>query len=636
MTKLATLLLALAWILVAAFPLSASVETMTLPIRHTVRFPSPGSHYAEIEAAVPTEGAETIELMMAVWTPGSYLVREYAQQIDTLRASGGDGSLRTVTKTAKNRWRITTGGEETVHISYRLYCHRSSVRNNWVDERFAFLVGAATFLTLVGDLERPHEVTLELPAAWSQAVSPLETVDNAEPDGAGPDAAGPRRRTFRARNFDHLVDSPIYAGIPTIHHYEAGGVAHRLVNEGEGTSWDGPRSALDAQRIAEQLISFWGSAPYPRYLFVNLITEGRGGLEHKDSAVLMTSRWATRTRKSYLRWLGLVSHEQFHAWNGKRLRPVALGPFDYEKEVYTRDLWVVEGITSYYGDLLLRRSGLSTREEYLAALSKTIKTVQTTPGRRVQPLVDASYDAWIKLYRRDENTVNTAMSYYSKGTLVAWLLDARLRRTSHGGTSLDSVMRAAYERYSGERGYDEGEFRALIAELAGAGAGEIEAFLTQALETTAELDFAPALDWLGLRFKASAAEPNSPEVAGEEAGWLGLKTRVEKGRLLVDEVHRGTPAFAAGFSPDDELLALDGFRITAGSWKERLKAFRPEQAAEVLVSRRQRLITLPVTFGRQPEEQWQLEVDPEASAEQKSHLAAWLGDTTDTASSDPS
>ena len=594
---------------------------MTSPIRHTVRFPAPGSHYAEIEALVPTGGAESLEMMMAVWTPGSYLVREYAQQIDALTASGTDGTARVITKTAKNRWRIATGGETTVRLSYRLYCHRSSVRNNWVDENYAFLVGAATFLTPVGDLDRPHEVTVELPAGWRQAVSSLDRSDESVSA-----ETGSNRATFHARNFDQLVDSPIYAGTPTLHRYEAGGVHHRLLNEGEGSSWDGPRSAQDAQRIAEQLISFWGSAPYPRYLLMNLITEGRGGLEHKNSAVLMTSRWATRTRESYLNWLGLVSHEQFHAWNGKRLRPVALGPFDYEHEVYTRQLWVVEGITSYYGDLLVRRAGLSTRKEYLKELSKTIDRLQTTPGRLVQPLVDASFDAWIKHYRRDENSVNSGVSYYSKGALVAWLLDVQLRRASQEAHSLDSVLRAAFERYAGDRGYSEEEFQTLIREQAGAAGEEIGSFLRQALETTEELDFTPALDWFGLRFKTDAENEDSEEDS-EDSGWLGIKTRVEEGRLLVDEVRRDTPAFAAGLTPDDEILALDGYRVTVKSWKKRLEAYRPDQAAELLVSRRQRLVSVPVTFGRYEAERWALEVDPHASSTQEQHLAAWLGDT---------
>ncbi len=635
MSKLAATLLALVSTLGMASVLASSslpdaapshsLETMTPPIRHTVRFPDPGSHYAEIEALIPTGGAESVEMMMAVWTPGSYLVREYAQQIDALSASGAEGTARVITKTAKNRWRIATGGDTTLRLSYRLYCHRSSVRNNWVDENYAFLVGAATFLTPVGDLDRPHEVTVELPAGWRQAVSSLDSSDP-----SAPAKAGSNRVTFRARNFDQLIDSPLYAGTPTLHRYEAGGVPHLLLNEGEGSSWDGPRSAQDAQRIAEQLISFWGSVPYPRYLLMNLITEGRGGLEHKNSAVLMTSRWATRTRESYLNWLGLVSHEQFHAWNGKRLRPVALGPFDYEHEVYTRQLWVVEGITSYYGDLLVRRAGLSTRKEYLKELSKTIDRLQTTPGRLVQPLVDASFDAWIKHYRRDENSVNSGVSYYSKGALVAWLLDARLRRASQAepglASSLDSVLRAAFERYSGERGYSEEEFRALIREQAGTASEEIGSFLHQALETTEELDFTPALDWFGLRFKTDADQEGAKDESAD-SGWLGIKTRVEKGRLLVDEVRRDTPAFTASLTPNDEILALDGYRVTAESWKERLESYRPGQAAELLVARRQRLVRVPVRFGREEPQRWTLEIDPAASAVQQQHLAAWLGDT---------
>ena len=220
-----------------------------------------------------------------------------------------------------------------------------------------------------------------------------------------------------------------------------------------------------------QQAAFWGAAPYPRYVIFNLLTESGGGLEHKNACTLMSSRWKSRTREGYLDWLGLVSHEFFHAWNGKRLRPVELGPFDYEREVYTRGLWMVEGITSYYGDLMVRRAGFSTRKEYLKALGKTIEGVQTTPGRLVQSLDESSFDAWIKLYRRDENTGNSGVSYYTKGEVVAFLLDAKIRRATGGQRSLDDAMRLAYQRYSGERGYRPEEMRKVFEEVAGTGLG---------------------------------------------------------------------------------------------------------------------------------------------------------------------
>jgi predicted metalloprotease with PDZ domain len=320
----------------------------------------------------------------------------------------------------------------------------------------------------------------------------------------------------------------------------------------------------------------------------------------------------------------------FHVWNGKRLRPRALGPFDYEAENYTRSLWFVEGVTSYYDDLLVARAGLNDGDDYLRRVSKVIDDVQTTPGRLLQALDDASFDAWIKLYRRDENTPNQAVSYYRKGQLVAWLLDVRLRRASGGEVSLDDLLRAAYGRWSGEHGYTPPDLLALVAEI---GDADVAAWLDRTLTHGGELDFAPALEWLGLRFTemedknggGKGAAGDGDESEEEPAGWLGADAEVRKGRLLVTAVRRGTPAFDAGLNVDDEILAVDDFRVSPDGLEERLKQYRPSAAAELLVARRGRLLRLPVTFGEEPSRPWKLEVDPEAGEEAAARRAAWLG-----------
>ena len=383
--------------------------------------------------------------MMAVWTPGSYLIREYERHVENVAATGADGAALAVSKTTKNRWAVATGGAATVVVTYRVYGREMSVRTNWIESGFALINGAPTFLTLADSHQRPYEVTLILPSVWTRTATAL------------PPIAG-EAHAFCATSFDMLVDSPILLGSPAVYDFEIEGRMHRLVNEGEAGVFDGARAARDFESIAREHHRFWGTVPYSSYVCLNLITESGGGLEHCNSAVLMTSRWATRTRKAYLGWLELLSHELFHVWNGKRLRPVALGPFDYEREAHTRGLWVVEGITDYYGDLLLHRAGLSTRDEFLDSLSNKIEALQTTPGRAVQSIATASFDAWIKFYRPDENTPNTSISYYIKGSVVAFLLDVRIRRVSGGKRSLDDVMKAAYAKYSGERGIQSRSF----------------------------------------------------------------------------------------------------------------------------------------------------------------------------------
>ncbi len=583
---------------------------MPEPISYTLRFPAPQTHYVEVEALVPTDGLPAIELMMAVWTPGSYMVREFSRNLEGVSAEAETGEPLSILKTSKNRWRVETRGVPRVAVRYRVYAREMSVRTNFVDEGFAILNGAPTFLTLAGGTQRPHEVRVVLPPQWRTSVSSLPGTDN----------------SFRAPDFDTLVDSPIYAGNAPVYRFEVDGHPHLLVNEGEGAIWDGPRSAADTERIAREQTAFWGTVPYDRYVFFNLITESGGGLEHKNACVLMTSRWKSRTRDGYRDWLELVSHELFHAWNVKRLRPAELGPFDYENEVYTRSLWFAEGVTSYYDALLVHRAGLSSRDEYFKKLSKDVEALQTTPGRMVQPLEESSFDAWIKYYRRDENTVNTGISYYTKGSIVSFLLDARIRQATAGRRSFDDVLRLAWKRYSGERGFERDELRAAVSEVTGS---DQDAWLTRALETTEELDYEPALAWYGLRFVESeednGGEKDKPSKPSDEPdGWLGVDTEIQSGRLVVTQVRRETPAYEAGVNVGDEILALGDYRVPAEGWNERLKAYRPGQKETLLVARRERLTRLPVVFGEKPRLRWKLEVDPEATPEQRAHLEDWL------------
>jgi predicted metalloprotease with PDZ domain len=594
------------------------------PISYTLRFPAPQTHYVEVEARIPTGGRPALELMMPVWTPGSYVVREFSRNVEALAAAGSPGEALPIRKSAKNRWRIETGGRPWITVRYRVYGHEMSVRTNFIDASFALLNGAATFLTPVGELGRPHEVEVVPPAAWKSVITPL------------PGLSGGSGHTFRAPDFDTLVDSPIYAGNPEVHEFEVAGKKHLLVDEGGEGVWNGARAAADLERLVREEIAFWGFAPYPRYIFYNLLTEEGGGLEHKDSTVLMSSRYRARTREGRIDWLGLAGHEMFHAWNVKRLRPVELGPFDYEHEVYTESLWVAEGLTSYYDDLLIARAGLMRRDDYLKRLSKQIDALEAGPGRLVQPLATASYDAWIKYYRRDENFANTGVSYYTKGAIVGFLLDAEIRRATHGKKSLDDAMRLAYQRFSGEHGYTPEALRKTFEEVAGTDLGP---FLSQAVETAQELDYRPALDWFGLRFTDYKDEKDEKEAGGgnggadkegaeaapkEPAADVGVETEVEKGRLIVTVVRRGGPGYQAGINAGDEILALGDYRVTPEAWKERLKGYRPGEKDTLLVSRRDRLTRLPITFGEKPARKWKLEVNPKATPEQKAHLADWL------------
>jgi predicted metalloprotease with PDZ domain len=425
-----------------------------------------------------------------------------------------------------------------------------------------------------------------------------------------------RAHSYRAPDYDTLVDSPILIGNPAIYEFTVDGKKHYLVNEGEAGVFDGARAAKDIETIVEEHRRLWGHLPYDKYVVLNVLTSvpgqfAGGGLEHKNSTVLMASPWATRTRATYRAWLELASHEIFHVWNVKRLRPVELGPFEYEAEVHTRSLWIAEGVTEYYGLLLVHRAGLSTRDEYLNNLSSMIEDVQTMPGAQVQSAELASFDAWIKYYRPDENSVNSSMSYYTKGAVIGLLLDAHIRKLSNGGRSLDDVMRAAYAKFSGARGFTPEEFQSVAEMVAG---GSLESFWASVVEGTAELDYSEVFDVFGLRFRPSASGTKP---------WLGMTTRNDAGRLLVSTVRRGSPALAAGINVDDEILAIGEFRVRADRWDNRLEQYKIGDKVSILLARREQLLRLDVTLGTEPRP-WRIEVSPEATDTQKQRLASWL------------
>ncbi|HET9193743.1 MAG TPA: PDZ domain-containing protein [Vicinamibacterales bacterium] len=568
------------------------------PIRYTIRFPAPHTHYMDVTAAVPTGGKPDIELMMAVWTPGSYLVREYQRNVERVTATGAGRSLA-VAKSDKNRWRIATGGAATVTVTYGVYAHELSVRTNWVEERYALINGAPTFMTLADGVVRPHEVTLDLPAAWRGSMTGLRAL------------AGAHR--YIAPDFDTLVDSPIVAGNPQVYEFSVDGKPHYLVNEGDTSGFDAARAVKDLEAIVREHRRFWGALPYDKYVVLNVIVPNRGGgLEHKNSTVLLAGRTTTQSRTAYTTWLTTLTHEIFHTWNGKRLRPVELGPFDYEKEALTRSLWVVEGITDYYGDLLALRAGVLTRAEFLSNLSSVIADLQSTPGRLLQSVELASYDAWIRYYRPDENSPNVSISYYVKGQVLGFLLDARIRQLTNGARSLDDVMRAAYARYSGARGFTPEQFRQVGEQVAGTSLAD---FWSAWISGTGELDYGHALQTFGLRFRAAA---------GSGRASLGVTTRNDNGRLVVTGTGRERAGAADGLAPDDEILAINERRVRADQLARRLDDYEPGDRITVLIARRDQLERVPVTLVGEPPHKWEIEIDPAASSTQRSRLDAWL------------
>ena len=461
------------------------------PVDYTVAFPDLSAHSATITARFPTSGKPTVDLMMAVWSPGYYKVENYADRVHDVAARSPSGAPLNVVHDARNHWRISTGGAAGVMVSYRVTADQRSVTTDWVGDSLIVLNGAPTFMTISNDVHRPVIVHLELPRGWRSATS-LDTVRDAPSD------------SYRAADYDDVVDSPIIAGDNLrIDRFVVGGSRHAVVDAGSIDGWDSARAARDIARFVAEDRRFWGTLPYDHYVFLNVFRRGGGGLEHRNSTLLTSSAAAYSTPAGYVRWLDFVSHEYFHAMNVKRLRPVELGPFDYEAGPKTPSLWISEGLTTYYGDLMVVRSGLAPDSAFLSAMSALIGQLQMTPGRLVQTLSASSLDAW-----NSENSgvgmdqANT-VSYYTKGTVAGFLLDARIRRLTGDRRSLDDVMRAAYALYSGARGFTPEQFQAVASRIAGS---DLSAWFHRVLDTVDELDYSEALAWYGLRFADASTD----------------------------------------------------------------------------------------------------------------------------------
>ncbi len=480
------------------------------PIVYTVKFPAPESHIAEVEAVIPTDKRAAIELMMPVWSPGFYRVEEYASRVQSLSARTADGKPLAVEQPQKNRWRIATNGAASVIVSYNLLCTGRSVTTNWVSEDLLVLNGAAAFITLAEQARRPHEIRLELAPQWKRAASGLD----AAPDG--------NPNHFRAADYDSLVDAPIVAGDLSVREFTVEGSKHQLADVGDYKKWDGQRGAQDLEKIVRATRQYWGGLPFKRYVFLNVFRQVGGGLEHSNSTLLTSSPNMTTPT---LRWLAFVSHEYFHAFNVKRLRPVELGPFDYEHPPSTSSLWIAEGLTTYGADLVVARAGLCNTQEFLALLSSNITSLQNSPGRLKQTLAQASLDVWNSGTSGVGRDTQNLVSYYVKGPVVGFLLDAKIQRATGGKKSLDDVLRLALKRYGGARGFTPEQFRKTAEDVAGL---DLKEAFSKWLGSTEELDYTEALDWFGLRFAEDAQPAKGWQLAVRADASALQKSRLQK------------------------------------------------------------------------------------------------------------
>ncbi|MBX5482160.1 MAG: M61 family metallopeptidase [Myxococcaceae bacterium] len=577
-------------------------------IRYRVTLPRPHNHRFEIEAEFPAAG-EQLTVALPVWTPGSYLVREFSRHLQHVTATTLSGDRLPVTRIDKRSFRVTARGQG-VRLRYGVYANELTVRTSHLDGTHASFNGANLFLYDEARRNVPHRVAIDVPAGWSVFTA-------LEREGA----------EYVAADYDELVDSPFELGPHTAIEFEAAGVPHQFVVVGEPTP-DPNRLAEETRQLVETEAALFGGLPadLKRYVFFLYMTDkGRGGLEHKASTALLYPRGNLGSARGWEDLHNLIAHEYFHLWNVKRIKPRAFVPFDYAQENYTRLLWFFEGVTSYYDMLLTRRAGLTSAPRYLLRLGETLTALHGTPGRKVQSLEEASMQAWVKHYRPDENSPNSAISYYLKGEVVAWLLDLHLRRATGDQRSLDDVMRLLWQRYGDGRGVPEDGIEAAAAEVAGI---DLSAFFDHALRSTEELDYS-VLSHIGLeahfRVKESPSDKGGtpPRTRdGRPRGWLGLTARPSG---TISWVAEDSPAMNAGIYADDEVIAVDGFKVDGNGLIARAEDKAPGETLTVTLFRRDRLMEVEVTLGEKPQDAVYLTKVENPTPQQQASFAAWVG-----------
>ncbi|WP_299757357.1 PDZ domain-containing protein [uncultured Pontibacter sp.] len=562
-------------------------------LRYTLSMPEPHTHYFEVEAELSGARKSYIDFTMPVWAPGSYLVREFAKNVEGFEATDGNGKSLRSEKIDKNTWRVHSNKANTVRAKYDVYAYEMSVRTSFLDASHGYVNGTSIFMYPEGYQDLKGTLAVEPFKGWDKVSTGLKSTG---------------KYTFSFPNYDILADSPLEIGTHEVYKFTAAGVPHELAMYGGG-NYDPKQLMSDMTKVIDEAVKLMGELPVDRYVFiVHNLERGGGGLEHLNSTTLQTSRWNYGTEAGYNGFLSLVAHEYFHLWNVKRLRPEPLGPFDYNAENYTRLLWVSEGITSYYDDLLVRRAGFTSPDRYLGVVSGSINSVENTPGNKVQPVAESSFDAWIKYYRRNENSSNAEVSYYTKGGVLGHLLNMEIMEATKGEKSLDDVMRFMYERFYKKlnRGFTEAEFKEAIEKVSGR---KMDEFFQNYVHGTASPDYNKYFDAAGLKLV------NTNE--GNNAINWGASTYSSGGKLVVRGISRGSSAWEGGLNVNDEIIAINDYR--AGDDLERFVAsMNVGDTADVLIARDGKLQTLKVKMLPDSSVRYQfIQVDNPSNTQQK-------------------
>ncbi len=570
---------------------------------YQVAMPEPKSHLFEVTLKISNWNKQVLDLKMPVWTPGSYLVREYSRHVQDFRAASSNNNQSLVSrKLAKNHWQVITDNQTEITINYRVFANELTVRTNQLDSTHGYFNGAALFMFISELVKDPIKVQIIPPLPEWKVTTTLTPVPG-------------ESNSFIAQDLDELIDSPVEVGQQEIHDFEVLNIPHQYAIWGQG-NLKIKKLIEDTKKIIEVETKIFGGLPYEKYLFLlHLSGSGYGGLEHKESCSLNYPRLGFRNKDKYNRFIQLVAHEFFHLWNVKRIRPKALESFDYEQENYTPSLWFSEGVTSYYDILIPLRAKIYSRKKFLENISKDLTRYLSTPGRNVQPLGESSFDAWIKLYRREAHSDNNQISYYLKGELVALLLDLLIRNKHNNQKSLDNVMKIMWERYGKEEiGFTPEGLQQVFEQVA---EQDLSEFFNLYLDSTEALPFDDYLLPFGLKIK--------PIYDKETIPYLGIKLKTEAGKEIIKFTEADSPAGVAGIDPNDELLAIDGIRATAENINERLKDYHAGDTITITIFHQDQLVNLSATLAKPQPTRYEVVLMENPSETQKQNLAGWLG-----------
>jgi len=576
-------------------------------IQHRVELADLHAHLFRVTLTIP-DPVPDLALSMAVWIPGSYLVREFSKQVQELTAKQ-DGKKLAITQLNKNTWQLANTSAKPITVTYLVYAFDASVRTAFLDSTRGFFNGTSLFMRVLGREQEPQQVAIA-PAANHMEWRVATSLPAIKTDKSGWGA-------YQASDYDELADSPFELGEFWSGQFVARGIKHRFVVSGAASSFDGKRLLADTKKIVETELAFWNGAKHRDYVFMlRVVDNGYGGLEHMNSTALIAKRSDLPRQgdatipEGYTTLLGLISHEYFHTWNVKRLRPAELVPYDYDRENHTELLWFFEGFTSYYDDLLLHRAGLVSDEQYLGLVAKTINQVQQTPGRLVHSLASSSYEAWTKYYRIDENSINSTVSYYTKGALVALCLDLMLRQS---GSNLDVVMQSLWQKHVAKT----------TSEIAGITEEDILQAIPDKASGQALLSWVHSTIDLPLSKLLASAGVETVAVKAGLGQQLGLRVGTDGGSFKVKQVLAGTLAHKAGFAAGDEWLAV---KVKDQTWRisslDDVLLYAPSgKPITAWVARDKQILKLALTL---PKNQM-LNADVKLKIVDIEKLSSWLG-----------